>query len=246
MTIKLLPRKNLNHKKPSKPLTGWSYSAWAASKACGYKFLGQYVLKIKETEVGPALIRGTKMHKFSEDYLKDEIPKLPYDFRPFKQHYKEVKKLDPLVEEFWGTDENWKPTKWNSWVVMKMDVAVEPSKDTGNRLIIIDLKTGREYPEHAKQADLYATIGDAKYPKAAGVDVEYWYVDSGDAVTYEYSERTLISLREYWEEEGAKVLAPQKVYLPTPSEHACRFCYLRSDKQGDCNGWKTIPSLKHR
>lgn len=237
-----------------KKLDHWSYSAWATLKQCHYKFYCMQILGMKETTVGPALIRGSKIHKNAEFYLKGDVPKLMPDFKGLKSHYKQLRDADPVVEEFWGVSSKWKPMSYGSWVVMKMDAAIKPCKLTRNRLFIQDVKSGREYPGHKDQGSLYAAIGDRIHPKNSGVDVEFWYVDAPipedefepdlRVARFEFSPRQVVHAREYWTEEGLKTLKPRKVYMPNPSDDACRFCFLRTDKGGPCSAWKTLRNLR--
>jgi hypothetical protein len=194
-----------------------------------------------------ALERGIELHKKQEGYLKGDVTSLPKDFKSFATHYKQLKKQHPIVEQFWGVDKRWRPVNWNSWVVMKMDAALEPSKKHGSMLWIQDLKTGKEHEDgHKRQGRLYAAIGRAIYPKAKGVIVEFWYTDLGYPIQYEYNLASLKRAQDYWMEQGHKVLTPKKTYMPNPSLEACKWCYLRTDKGGPCSAFKMVPELFNR
>lgn len=225
-------------------LDRWSFSSWSQAQKCMFAFYCKYVLNMKETTQSPALQRGNDMHKKAELYLKDETDKLPYDFRSLKKHYAQLKKLDPVVERFWGVDKRFRPVDFKSWIVVKMDAAVEPNanKDIGNILLMQDLKTGKEYDIHRRQADLSVAVGFAMYPDIDGAEFEFWYSDANiqPITSFKYSRKKLRSLMEFWLEEGTELVQPKKQYLPSPSPDGCRYCFLRTDRGGPCASWKGV------
>lgn len=224
-----------------KRVTRWSFTGWSIKQTCEYQYYGKFVLGIKaeDEDENPAILRGNMLHKKQENYLIGKINGVPREFLPFKTELEGLKRAKPIVEQFWGVDPNWKPVKWNSWVVFKMDAAVLPEK-RDNTLWIQDLKTGREYPKHADQASLGACIGYALYPTVDEVQVEFWYADQGIVRSYEYTPKELKRDTKKWIKEGEKLLTPQKKYLPAPSEDNCRWCPIRSDRAGNCTAWKKV------
>lgn len=225
-------------------LRGWSYSAWSSLQQCPYRFEQGYLLGVK----GPKswfLEKGIAQHKVAEEFLKGNIGKLPKSFGMFRKFYDRLKRSKNLVvEQFWGADKKFRPFEPDfkkgerSWCVMKMDAAVTPTKQEP-RLFIQDLKGGRIYDSHAKQGGLYAVIGSQRFEND-GVDVEFWYPDQDDIRTYHYTPERLKDLTKLWIERGNDVMSPRKKYRATPSEEACKYCFLRSDKGGPCNAWRNI------
>lgn len=236
-------RTSIKHGSAQVKAKRWSFTSWCEMRKCAYSYYMRFIRGMREPErpIHPAMVRGIEAHKKSEFYLKGEVTSLPKMFDKFKRHYAELKKLHPVVEKFWGVNSEWKPVQWDSWVVMKMDAAVEPCKKTDGRLIIIDLKTGREKKDdHEAQGGLYAAIGRALYPKASGIDVEFWYSDLGYPRSFEYTPKQLASEIKFWMSEGRALLdvKPEKFYKPNPSADNCKWCFLRSDKGGPCDAWK--------
>ena len=223
------------------PPKRWSYSSWSSWAACPYRYLKHHILGEREPP-GPALIRGNVVHAKAEQYLKGNLkgppPKELWKLAP---HYRELKAMKPVVEQFWGVDRDWRPAqKDTTWCVMKMDAAVLPSQRTPGPLWIGDHKTGREYAEtHEKQGSLYACIGAVTVPYAVGVDVEFWYVDLGYSQPYHYTPRRIARDTKRWIAQG-ELLMNEKDFLPTPSHDACKYCDLRSDKGGPCKSWKAL------
>lgn len=218
----------------------WSYSSWAMFNLCKYRWMRRYLLGEREPE-GKALIRGNKIHKEAEDFLKGKLKKLPKTLRHFAHEYKVLKSLEPMVEQFWGFDDKLRPTtRKKQTLIVKMDAAVKPKMMPGRILMLQDLKTGNDYPTHAKQASLYAATGVQKFPEARGVEVELWYSDSGLVWPLEYSLERIKRLRRYWIEQGRKMFA-ERTFAKTPSEEACQWCPRRSDRKGgDCKAWKQV------
>jgi hypothetical protein len=243
-----MSRKSIKDEPEKAAAKKWSYSAWATRRKCAFKYYCVFVRGMKEPERSDnrALERGIELHKMQEGYLTGKVTKLPKSFKAFEDHYAALKKCHPIVEQFWGVDDNWKPMKWGSWVVMKMDAAVLPSKKFGNVLLLQDLKSGREYPEHEDQGGLYSALGLAMFPKIEGVEVEFWYIDQGFSARYEYTRKQLLREREFWLDEGRTLLKvhPQKFYKPNPSDDACKWCHLRTDKGGPCDAWKVNAKIK--
>lgn len=231
-------------------IKSWSYSAYGAWKECAYRFERVKRMGITEPMSWP-IQQGIKLHKIAEHYLIGDVFSLPKDLKGLAPHYKTLKKLDPIVEQFWGVGRDWKPLKWKSWVVMKMDSAVAPSNDTDGYLLVQDLKTGNWYPGHEDQSDLYATIGMAihpffkykgkKYP-TKGVEVEMWYSKTGTADRYVFKGKDQKTRIKKWVKRGDALLNPNQKYMKSPSENGCRWCPLRSDKFGKhgCDAWKSL------
>jgi hypothetical protein len=233
-----------------RPVTHWSYSSWSLKNKCDYAWYITQMLGVKDpAPMNRALMRGIELHKKAEGYLKGDVTSLPGELKLFSLHYKQLKRAKPIVEQFWGVDKRWRPVNYKSWVVMKMDAAVEPSRKNENILWIQDLKSGREYEDaHFDQGSLYAAIGYAMYPKIDGVIVEFWYADEQDPdkriAQYEFTRKKLVKYTEVWQDRGQTLLTPQRKYLPNPSEDACRWCFLRDDRGGNCNAWRAIRGLR--
>ena len=230
-------------------VTYWSYSSWHTWHQCAFKWYRCRVMGDKEP-MGPAVARGNAVHALAESYLKGKIyGGMPPPLRKLASHYVALRKLRPIVEEYWSVNQFWKPTTGKGedgkWCVMKMDAALPPHvNDDGKRVIYIqDLKTGREYGSHDKQASLYACIGATRYRDLDGVDVEFWYSDSGETTHTFYNKRAIATLTKYWRAQGEAMMNPAQDFLPNPSVDACKWCFLRTDKGGPCKAWKTVRGL---
>lgn len=217
----------------------WSYSAYGVWKSCAFKFYCERMLGMRGPPV-PAMQRGTAIHALQENLLKGKIYGMPRELAKFGTELTALKHAKPIVEEFWGVDENWVFQEKRSWCVMKMDAALPPTKKNDYELYVQDLKTGQFYPSHEEQGHLYACIGLAKYPEAKRARVEFWYVDQGYVQTFDYTISQLKRGITTWQNRGNKMLNPKQKYLPSPSDAACKWCHLRSDKGGPCDAWRKL------
>lgn len=218
-------------------LKRWSYSLWQGWKACAFRVYRTKLCGDREP-TNQWLERGIMVHSKAEQFLKGNIPNVPKELANLSKAYANLKRAKPIVEEFWGVDRKWKLSDRNSWVVMKMDAALAPSKLTDKMLFIQDLKTGRQYESHAEQASLYATIGIERFPDAKGVEVEFWY-ENGDVWPLTYTLDQLNKLKKTWTKRGEEIMAETK-FLPNPSMDNCKYCFVRSDRGGVCKAWKKI------
>jgi hypothetical protein len=227
----------------------WSYSAYGALRKCARSLGLSYVIKTKQAP-NEAMIRGEDLHKKAEYFLKGEIDETPKILKPFERELKLVRKLKPVVEQFWNANEDFSIAKeYQGWCVFKMDAVIEPQR-LKNVAWMADHKSGREHPEHEGQAELGAVFMFGRYPKIEAAEFEFWYYDAAhplDKVARFFFDRSqLYDLKDKWQENGHEVMAERR-FLPSPSENACRFCAHRSHDRntgnptgGVCQEWKRI------
>lgn len=225
----------------------WSYSSWSLGRKCGYALKLSYLDKIKQPP-NRAMDRGIMIHSLAEHYLKGSLTGgVPKPLQKLTTEYKALKKLKPpIIEQYWGVSPSWKPMDYG-WCTAKTDVALPPTKKE-NILITVDHKSGKEYKDHWKQGSLYSAIGFALYPRIDLAVAEFFYVDQGKAVPYEFTRAQLRYSVRYWMEQGKEFMARKK-FLPQPSFNACQYCGYRSDKKlasgkpGPCTAWKIVRGI---
>jgi len=231
-------------------LTRWSYSLWAALKACPYAVKLSKIDKI-QTPMVPAMERGNTIHLKAEHFLKGNIRGMPKELVKLKDEYDTLKKMKPEhIEEFWAVDrkrfarvkDGWK----DGWFTLKADVALKPRKGVA---ISVDHKTGKIYETHDAQAELSAMMHHIWYPDADLYVAEFFYVDQGITIPYEFKPSYLDKAIPIWRARGEEVMAERK-FLPTPSADACKWCSFRSDKvlpdgkKGPCRAWKAVKDMQ--
>jgi len=216
----------------------WSYSAYAAHGKCPLSFGLGAVLGLRKDEApSPPMIRGTKIHKEAEYFLKDELDGLPKSLQKLKWEFIGLQKQKPIVEQFWNANPDFTPAKeYRGWLVLKADAALPPRKGVA---YAFDHKTGREYDSHCEQAELTSVVTFGRYPRSERIEVEFWYIDDGDVASYRFDRSEMKHWRSKWQDLGNKVMSEKK-YLATPSDDACRWCPHRTDRGGLCPEYKVL------
>lgn len=144
-----------------------------------------------------------------------------------------------LSEEVWLADRKWlplqveEPEPEGTWVKAVVDLH---KFWTETRILeIVDLKSGRRYPEHEKQLQLYALLGIHRYEGVKRVDVSALYIDEGGSHGHRMS--YLPEMFDYyaldWQLKAQRMFDDQD-FLPTPSRQACKWCSFKASKGGPC------------
>jgi RecB family exonuclease len=230
----------------------WSFSTWNIFNKCRLRYMYQYLLKLPQL-YSIHLERGKKIHKLGEDFLDDVVKRVPVAFKQFAQELKAIKKLGALAEGSFAFTKTWQrcePTDFNhAWLRVKLDAIVPPIDET---LTVIDFKTGKPYSDTIDQSELYVVaafqLADAVFNKAEpdtfdSIDVEFWYLDSGEVVTYHYNRADFKRLKKKWFARQAEMLKTRQ-FPATRNLYDCKWCPFRNDKKlgngetGPCDKWK--------
>jgi len=213
--------------------TAWSYSRWATWKHCARKYKYKVIDKLPEPQ-GPAAARGDMIHKNAEQYVKRETPKLLQDLHLFKKELNDLRaRGDALCELPIAITDNFEGfTEWfdkDAWLRLKIDVYHWLDDDT---LRVIDYKTGKMYPEHKTQMELYGLAG--LIGGASKVVTEVFYVDHGPkhnkvAIFDEGSYNRLV---EQWTGR-IEPMFEEKKFKPSPGP-LCGWCAYSKKKGGPC------------
>ena len=220
----------------------WSFTRLTAFEKCPFLYSCQFIFKLEQPP-SDALERGSKIHKDAEDYVNRKRKGLTRELSQFREEFAAVRKLDAVAEESYTVTKTWQPTHatdWDhAWLRAKVDIEILQEEV----LTVVDIKTGRRYPEHADQAGIYGTLGFIIHPDVEQVDFEYWYVDSGEVETFEFDLGGQRTRKREWQQRANKMIRT-KLFEPNPTEKNCRYCAYRSDRQlangkdGPCHAWK--------
>jgi CRISPR/Cas system-associated exonuclease Cas4 (RecB family) len=210
-----------------------SFSAISTYETCPASYKFYYLDGIKDARPKPAAERGTRLHTACERFLKGEIEleKLSIDFRKIKPALVQLREYQAVAEEVWMVDIN-----WNYQLEEDANTLIKGVVDIhyiiGDVLFIYDLKTGRKYPEHDDQLQLYAAMGAAKYPRVNYVLVAGLYLEGMGHPT-SYTIELMPHLVDFWR---VRALAPLEAdeFVPTPSVEACRWCPYKKSLGGPC------------
>lgn len=217
-----------------KKKTSWSLSSVKCFESCPRMYEGKY-LKGMKSKPGPAAERGLNIHARAESYLLGKIRAVPSELLKLKKPYINLKKSKPLVELKLAVNEAWKPTSWKiGWARGALD-ALTVIED---EIILIDHKTGQIYPSHEEQGEVYACLVSAN-TEADKYVAEFWYIDQGEIVPYEFDAKDIPDLKRKWTYKAKRVLTAKK-YPATPSQFSCRYCPVSSKRGGPCREWRKV------
>jgi len=167
-----------------------------------------------------ALQNGIAVHSIAENYLKKEIQGLPPKLSKFKKEFDNLVKYGAIPEEQIVFDNTWTEIpgdSWmdsNAWLRMKIDARVDN--------MVIDFKTGKHYDDHVNQARLYANAQMMREPSIDEVDVEFWYLNSGEVKDYNFVRTDLDRHIEEWNTK-VEIMHNDTEFKPTKNLY-CKYC----------------------
>ena len=219
----------------SKLITSWSYSKYNSWSNCPAQYKYARIDKIPQPP-SPAADRGVMIHAKGEHFLLGDITGMPKEYKKFGTEMRAMKKHGVTPEEKWSLSKNWKPCDWENYSIVWLRGLTDAHHydEDECELTIIDFKTGRQYPSHKVQGELYAVMGLSYYPKLLAVNVEFWYLDSGETLNWTYDLAHVKRMKTKWNRRATKMLNEVK-FCATPSEDACRWCNFKASKGGPCN-----------
>lgn len=233
--------------------TAWSYSRYGTYRTCPAKARYQYLDKLDAGPKADPLIRGERIHKEADAYLRGVAKRVPAELIPVAETVKELRayaKKKPhlvLLEETVALRADWSPTVWNDWqgcrVRIKMDVAyLEEAKDGAPRAHVVDWKTGKfnesSAEDYLEQLDLYALGALVRWGEFEGLTVQprLVYTDLGLSYPSEpriYAQAELPGLKRAWEKRVRPMLNDKR-FAPKPN-WSCRYCPYGVSKGGPCH-----------
>jgi len=209
----------------------WGYSKLETFEKCPQKFKFQFIDKLPQPG-SPAMERGSKMHESIEAYLNGWTKELHPACQGFQDAIDSLREEKFQAEQAIGLDKDWnKLPDWfhmATWIRAKAD-AMYTADD---KLVVIDFKSGKYRVPSTDQVELYAIVGGALYPEVKSVVAEYWYLDTGEVYSREYTQAELLALRKKFETRVAPLYA-NTLWEPTPSLE-CRWCPYSKTKGGKC------------
>lgn len=209
----------------------WSYSQYATFQTCRLAVRFKYVDKKAEAPRA-ASDRGTKIHDLCEQHVKSKgvVGGVPDVWRPSFQRLIDV---GANAELKLGVDRDWRLVDWfdpKIWIRAKLDAhfAVRAIAN------VIDYKTGRVYPDHPFQADLYSVMAFSLAPKLKLARSEMWYLDQGPDATIkaEVKANEVKARRMHWV-KAVEPMLQEKDFPAMPGRH-CSWCGYSQKKGGPC------------
>lgn len=219
-----------------KPAT-WSYSALSQFEKCPKQYEFARVQRLPQPP-SAALERGNKVHAQLERALRSDASEAGVPEVSLIEYVADLKAKRPIVEEMWHFDREWRfvGTEFTprSWLLVKMDAYVPRVAGKKARpALVVDWKTGRQYPEHETQGELYSLAALAK-DGGESVDVDMVYVDQAhiEKWTVTLGDTALEEAQGEWGERARTMLGTRE-YRATPGK-ACNWCPFSGRKKGPC------------
>lgn len=210
-----------------------SYSKVSAWKKCPLQAHYRYVEKRREPP-SPAMQRGNEVHKVLEDWALASFPQLPAVSKIFQREAKTrefAAMKDVIVERMWSFGAQLEPVAYKSpseFFRVKCDLAFPSFKP---RPLVVDHKTGKVYPEHREQGELYGAAALAMLPKAEAVEVEFWYIDQARILELTVHRSQAPKIAAKLRADVEEMINSEPVPKPSP---LCRWCGYSKTKGGPC------------
>ena len=211
----------------------WSYSRYGMYKQCPkkYKFAVIDGLPQPRLTEGPAF-RGVGIHAMFENYLLGKRDDLTSEFDYYTSFLDEMKKQKFMFPEIkLAFTREWEPCKWDAkdrWFRCILDALIVEE----GTITIYDWKTGKEYPDHVNQREVYAVAVNAVYPNIENIECYHVYLDGRALTKSVYSKDQIPAIREKWEDK-VQMMFDEQWYPANPS-WLCRYCHFRKANGGPC------------
>jgi hypothetical protein len=210
----------------------WSYSALSTYNECPAKYAYSYIQNLPWPS-SPAMARGTLLHQIAEDYMNEPAAPVPFELKKVGRTIDGLKQKKAKAEVIWLVNRNWEPVEDQNEAWVKAIVDVHYFDDVDAVLHLHDYKSGREYPSHRGQLELYSILGLLRYPPAQRAESSAIYLDGG----FSGSEGSIIramlpKLIEKWDGQ-ARRMEMDDDFIANPGG-ACRWCPYRASAGGPC------------
>jgi hypothetical protein len=197
---------------------------------CALKYKFRYILNLPETK-GAAATRGVDNHKFIEDYIREEIP-LPASLDFYQSWLKSMRGPMAFPEHKIAVNDKWQLCGWedpDAYLRAVVDLKYVLSAES---VVNYDWKTGKIYPDHVDQKQLYAALVSAEHPEAVEIRSVHVYVDLMKNTEQIYHKDQLPSIQVQWDRRIG-VVAGDTQYMPSPGYH-CTWCGYSRKIGGPC------------
>lgn len=206
-----------------------SYSSLSTWKKCPKLFHWNYVLGNRQPP-NAAADRGTELHLALELFFKGgSYPIANKVLAPWRHFMEALTVHNPSPEAEYAVDQHWSPTGYedpNAYARGKADLR----HMIGNTFHVYDWKSGRIYPDHKQQGEMYLAMEE---PHEFLV-THFVYLDSPLHVeTRRYSKSDQMLIRAHLTEDIDTVNSATE-YPATPSPESCKYCQLSWRKGGQC------------
>lgn len=209
----------------------WSYSKISTYERCPAMKKYKYDLKVEvpATE-NVATSRGSQMHTDLENNLQKSLFEMPEWMRPHLPHLERYQ--DGTRELVIRLTESWEPVVEDHWLICIIDLS---HIEDDQWATIIDYKSGKRYPGHQEQIELYNLAVLSQYPNIERVEGKCYYLDEPPGAWGEpiFTTREQIdAVKARWLERLAMMDADTEC-APRTGWY-CKWCDYRKSNGGPC------------
>lgn len=211
----------------------WSLSKLGTFTKCRRRFLYSYIQNLKGTIQAPgAKDRGVAQHKIIEDYFGGKREDLPLDILRYKAWFDMLRELDFHQENKLAMLEGWLSCAWGdpkAWWKGVLDLKVLRAP----KAWVFDWKTGKVYPDHEDQKELYTIATFVAHPEIEEIEAWHIYLDlKGKDTKKIYKREQLPSLITKWNAKLVPYMQALERYVPEEAEtmfvtnpsYLCDYC----------------------
>lgn len=210
--------------------TRHSYSSISTYEECPAKYAYSYIQGLPWPS-SAAMERGTMLHQMAEDYMNKKVDSVPFELRKISRELKLYREHDGRAEAIWLVDENWRPVTDQS--LAKLKAIVDVHRIDGDVLHLSDYKSGREYPSHRSQLELYSVMGLAIHNQCNRAESSAVYIDGGFSGSDGSIIRDMLpKLQDTWSTKVFRI-ENDSDFIANPGG-GCRWCPYRKSAGGPC------------
>jgi len=171
-------------------------------------------------------------HQIIEDYFKDVRADLPTELLKYKAWFDQLKAFEHYSENKLAMLEGWQPAAWedpSAWWKGVLDLKVLSRP----KAWVFDWKTGKVYPDHEDQKELYSIATFVEHPDINEIEAWHIYLDlQGKDTKKIYRRDQLPMLIAKWNGKLVPYMQAIERYVPEEAEmmfvtnpsYLCDYC----------------------
>lgn len=210
----------------------WSHSKLRDFETCKAQFKRRHLEKLPEPK-SDALEWGSEVHEAIEAWLNNWKKDVHEGFEPMLAELTKLKKLRPMTETMWAHRKDWHPLAdafdRAAWARGKLDAILVGDGEVH----VFDWKTGRPKEASQDQVRFYAALALMRYPEAAKVTTELWYVEHDKIVPGTVERSDLAGIKKEFTRRATRIYNESR-WPEEPGMH-CRWCPFRRSAGGPCS-----------
>jgi hypothetical protein len=210
-----------------------SLSKLGTFEKCAAQYDYRYNKRLPSTK-GPAAQRGIDNHALIERYIKGDSDELgEYTFyKSWLDSLRVGTKCIPEAKLALASD--WSARDWEAddiWWRGVLDLLIPPMSP-GVTAYVYDWKTGKIYPDHEDQREIYAIGAFCHYPDAIQVSCTHVYIDIKQQVKQDFHRDQLPAMQERWKRRFLALEGATE--FPHNPQFSCRWCSYSRANGGPC------------